>query len=795
MKGTRWLILLAIVVVLGGSIYLYLLDKEIAKRHRPQRPAILEADTNSTAIDYEWAQSSGGFASVQVKAKTSRQIRDTPEFELTGLELRLNQKDRKHYDLIKSSAAHFNRAEGRMFSEGEVEITLDIPVEGAPTHKLTSIKTSGVNFDSKTGKAVTDRPAEFEFENGQGKSKGASYDPTTHELHLLNSPEMNMEGKGPHSKPMIVQAGEIVYHETGSVINLTPWSRMTRAETTIDAGPSVVLLRKSHIESIDSDAARGVDKYPTREIRYSADKLHVTYDDNGKINKITGSGNAKMHEESEGAVMDTHSDTADLNFNPEGNESVLQHVLASGNAVAESKPAPDSTGKLAESRILKSNTIEIQMRPGGREIAQMTTHEPGTLEFVPNAPDQHRRLLDGDQMVIGYAAKNLIRDYHAVHVTTVTFPAASAKLKNPVASKTASNELLATFDAKGQLAHMKQWDNFTYEQGDRRAKAVTANLDQQNNAMDLDTGARIWDASGATNADKIHLLEKTGDYVADGHVMTSRLPDQDPNKKKQGGEMLDGDEPIQGSAPHMTSANHNKLVHYEGGSVLWQGSDRIEAETIDINRDKHLLTANGKVSTQFLDTSKDDTKKDAVPVSAPVSSVAAPVVKVSTEPPPPTPASAPKPPAAPSYTVVTSEKLVYTDTDRLAHYSGNVVLNRPALNVKSSELQAWLNPKDTKEDSRLNHAIGDGKVEIVESAPARQRIGRGEHGEYITAEDKIILRGNLADLYDSIKKDESHGTELTYFTSNDRLLITGAPSKPVASRLHRKPRNASPGNH
>ena len=159
----------------------------------------------------------------------------------------------------------------------------------------------------------------------------------------------------------------------------------------------------------------------------------------------------------------------------------------------------------------------------------------------------------------------------------------------------------------------------------------------------------------------------------------------------------------------------------------------------------------------------------------------------------PVPAKAPALP--PVYTVVSSDTLIYTDADRMAHYTGDVVLNRPGLNVKSADLEAYLNPKDSGEDSRLNHAIGNGKVEIVESRPDRQRIGKGEHGEYITKEDKVILRGNLADLYDSIKKDDSHGTELTYYTSDDRLLIVGAPTKPVMSHLQRKKHpNANPGN-
>ena len=790
MKGTRWLILLAIVGILGASGYLYHFEQLKALRNRQPQPAALPADTNATAINYEWAQSSGGFAKVQVKADTFKQVRDTPNYELGGLELKLVQNDHEHYDLIKSSSAKFNQAEARMYADGEVEITLDVPINGAPTHKLTSIKSSGVTFDSKTGKATTDRPAQFTFENGDGRCTGASYDPTTHELHLLNNPQLNLIGKGPHSKPMQVSGGEITYKEVGGMVYLTPWSKMVRAETTINAATSVVNLKDGHVNTIDAQTAQGVDKYPKREIHYSADMLHVTYDDDGEINKISGLGNAKMHEESEGAVTDTKSNTADLDFVPRDNESVLQHVLASGDAIAESKPAPDRSGKMAESRILKSATIEVMMRPDGRNIDRIETPTPGTLEFLPNAPDQHHRFLTGDRMNIGYADKNMIKDYQTAHATTLTYPAANVKTRNPVPSKTASNQLSATFDERGQLATMRQSENFTYEEGERHGKSATATLDQKNNTMDLETGARIWDANGSTDAEKIHMVQKTGDYVADGHVMTSRVPDQDPTKKKSG-EMLDGDEPVQGTAPHMTSANHNKLVHYQGGAVLWQGSDRIEAQDIEIDRDKHLVTAIGKVTTQFLDQDKKKDEPDPKTASA---SGQATVIKVSTKEPKPTP-TPDAPPAAPIYTVVTSEKMVYTDTDRLARYSGNVALSRPGLSVKSNELHAFLNPKDSGEDSRLNHAIGDGKVEIVENRPERQRIGKGEHGEYFTALDKVILRGNLADLWDSIKKDESHGTELTYFTSDDRLVIVGAPAKPVDSRLHRKPRlNANTGN-
>jgi lipopolysaccharide export system protein LptA len=801
MRGTRWLILLAIAAILGGSAYFYQLDTRLARERTPKQPPMLPSDTNQTAVDYEYGQSTSGKTNYSVKAKKYRQIRDTPNYELEGLELHLAEKDQQHYDLIKSAKAEFNQAEGRMFSDGEVEITLDVPLEGKPPHQLTTIKSSGVTFDSKTGKASTSRPAEFTFENGDGKSTGAAYDPQTHELHLTGGAAMNMRGQGKHSQVMHVEAGEIIYREAGSQVTLTPWSRMTRAETTIDAGLSIVVLKDKLVDAIDSQNVHGVDKYPDRELHYSADNVHVAYDDDGNVKTITGMGHAHVHQEGAGGMTDTTSEWANLEFVPGDTQSTLDHVVATKGVVIRSRPAPDKAGKRAEDRVLKSENVEIKMRGGGKEIASMRAHGPGTVEFFPNAPDQHHRLMSGEEMTINYGAKNVVKDFSATNASTLTY-AAATKAKTPAANakpeapgKTSSRTLAATFDARGQIATMKQAGNFVYEDGDRHAKAASAFLDQQANTMDLETEARIWDTNGATDADKIHLIQKTGDYVADGHVMTSHVPDQSTtDKKKPTGEMLDGDENIQGAAPHMSSANHNKLVHYEGGSVLWQGGDRIEAREIDIDREKHILSATGKVTTQFQDedkkgNAKDNAKDDKTESGGGGAAIVKVSVPVAVKP------AAPAAPLPPVYTVVTSEKLIYTDTDRMAHYTGNVVLNRPGLNVKSVDLRAYLNPKDSGEDSRLNHAIGDGKVEIVESRPDRQRIGRGEHGEYITKEDKVILRGNLADLYDSIKKDDSHGTELTYYTSDDRLLIAGAPTKLVTSHLQRKKHpNADPGN-
>jgi lipopolysaccharide export system protein LptA len=143
-----------------------------------------------------------------------------------------------------------------------------------------------------------------------------------------------------------------------------------------------------------------------------------------------------------------------------------------------------------------------------------------------------------------------------------------------------------------------------------------------------------------------------------------------------------------------------------------------------------------------------------------------------------------KPNGPPIFTIVHAGGLVYTDTDRLAYYTGGSILTRPNLRVKSIELRSYLS--EAGSDNSLERSYADGKVEIQQTSPTRTRTGTSEHAEYYTAEDKIILRGGAPGLVDSLKGNTTHGAELTYFAGDDRLFVNGAPEQPAQSRIRRK---------
>ncbi len=769
MRGTRWLLLVAILAVLGGTWYTYIAQRRSDKAHAAPKPPELEHRLSAAAGDWTWDRYDAGKAIVKIRAKAFRQVAETNHFELDGLRMDLVQKDGTHYDLVSSPKADFDQTEGKMLSDGEVEITLDVPTGTEPTPDLTRIKSTGITFESKTGKATTNSATSFKFKGGEGTSVGATYDPNTKELHLLKQVVLNLHGTKPGAKVMRVETEELTYKETGSIVWLTPTAKMIRENSVITAGPSVVNLRGDRsIDSIAAQQAHGVDTYPKRKLDYVADMLVAKYDEDGEhIQKISGAGHPKLISSAEGAETTMVADIVDLDFTQQNNEPTLTHVAGNSHAVIESKQLPDPAKRLKtpETRILRAGYIDMFMRPGGKEIDKVLTQTDSILEFLPNEPDQHRRILTGGKMNIAYGPQNSVQSFSTTNVATQTFPdqleiakAQKAKQPPPQVSKTSSVNMNADFDAKSQMKHMKQWDNFLYEEGDRHARAVTALLDNDKNIMDLDNKARIWDASGSTDGDHIQIDQKTGNFNANGHVSTSRMPDQD--KDTSSADIFDGDQPIQGRAEHMTSANKNKLVHYEGKSVLWQGSDRIQAEKIDIDRDKQTLAADGAVVTQLIDKKGAD-ENEKVPA------------------------------AAPAFTIVKALHLLYEDDSRIALYTGGATMNRPGLWVKGSEIRAFLSEKDDDAEgesdskSRLEKAHSDGDVEIVDSTNIRKRTGTGVHAEYYTDNERVIIRGNQAVLVDSLKGN-SRGAELTYLINDDKIVMTKNVDKQVRTHMKRK---------
>jgi lipopolysaccharide transport protein LptA len=254
---------------------------------------------------------------------------------------------------------------------------------------------------------------------------------------------------------------------------------------------------------------------------------------------------------------------------------------------------------------------------------------------------------------------------------------------------------------------------------------------------------------GSVAASRIVLKQDTGDFTAENQVRSSRLMDR---KKTDGGGMLAADQPSQGTADRMVSANNNQRILYEGKAVLWQSGSRLQADRVLIDRQIQGLQANGSVVSQFVDQPAPNAKGKK---------------------------------KEPSHTTVRAASLDYSEKEKLAWYRGGVRLIRDRMDVKSGELRAWLAAEGKEGESKLDRAFADGDVEIVQADPGRTRRGSAEHAEYYVGEEKVVLYGGHPQMIDSVK-GTTRGQKLTYWADNDRFQGDGVPTQPAVSRIKRK---------
>lgn len=757
MRRARWLILAAIsiiVFVVGSTYYGRLLRME---RDAPPPAKPLRNGIDATAEGWHYRKTDDNHRGpggepcpvVEIAAKSFTQVKEPATFDLEGVELKLFHDCGTALNEVKSAKASFDTSTGLLYSEGDVEITIGASADADPAKKPVKVMSSGVHFETKTGKAYTDRAASFTFEDGGGKAVGADYDPTNRQLHMKSQVELNWRGKNPKAAPMKIETGDLVYFEKDQKVALSPWARLARGTLKTEGGLSYVTLENGIIRVVESQNAHGVQDDPGRKVEYAADHMFLQFNEEGQVNKVTGDNNAHLSSASDTGKTEVQSDHVELTLIPGDTESVLDKALAMGHAVATSTPVVTGTNPPGDTRVLKSEAIELRMRAGGHEIDNVETNAPGSLEFVPNRPEQPHRFLNGDKIWIAYGEDNQIRSFRSVKVKTKTEnPPKNGKPAPPVL--TSSDEFQASFDPGGnQLARIEQTANFRYQEGERTARSDRAALDQKTGDITLTGAARVADPTGNAAADRILMNQQSGDFTAEGHVTSTRLPD----KKGNDSALLSNAEPTQAKADKMVSSDSNLLIHYEGHAVAWQGANRIIADQLDIDRDKGVMHASGAVVSQFVDKAKKG--KDGKPL----------------------------PQQQTVFTVVKAPDMVYTEEQKLARYTGGAVMTRPNMTVKASEIRAFL--RDSQSDSSLDHAFADGQVTVLQNAPNRTRTGTSEHTEYYAGEEKVIMTGGKPQFVDSLK-GTTKGQILTYFANDDRLLVNGVEKQPAESVIRRK---------
>ena len=195
-----------------------------------------------------------------------------------------------------------------------------------------------------------------------------------------------------------------------------------------------------------------------------------------------------------------------------------------------------------------------------------------------------------------------------------------------------------------------------------------------------------------TTAQTIRINRATDDAFADGNVKStySELTEQ-PN-----GALLASASPIHVTSATMTAHNSPAVALYQGNARLWQDANIVEAPSIQFDRDRRFLVAQGTaaqpVSTVLVQakllqpvTAQADASANTSKVRSRANGSGGGEHKTKRK--------SEEKPGDTGPVAITSARLTYADAERKAHYEGGVKAKGTGFTASASTMDAYLLPR------------------------------------------------------------------------------------------------------
>jgi len=738
-------------------------------------PGQLGIDIQQTSDGFSLSKSEGGRTLYTIRASKAVQFKAGGHADLHNVHVVVYGHEHDRYDEIYGDRFSYDPQSGEVTGAGEVHIDIQGYAQGPqqpdqstpeelknPIHLLTR----NLTFNQKTGIAQTSDLVDFKSAQADGSARGAYYDSNSNQLQLK-------------SDVHIVTTGDKAAVITGT-------------SGVIQKEPRQAILTGAKIEQ------------PTRTL--TADKITLLFEPDNTVQHVVADGN--VHIESRGAsTVDVYGARGDVNMGP--NNGVQQAILTGGARFAsrgdnlthgsadtfvldfDAQNQPERLHMVSNARLHQdphsgkpgtgpasgqpmdviADALDFQLA-NGSDLKTADTVGKAQIVILPNParPAGGAKSSDksGDEMSnsttvatagkfhASFADGNQMQSLHGEPGSRIV----STSPGQPERVSTA-DKLDVAFDPEGGVQKLVQTGNFAYHEpaakpdmGGRAAFAEKATYTPAEQLLVLNGAPRVIDGGMTTTANLVRMNRQSGDAYADGDVKTtySELKPQ-PN-----GALLATSNPIHVTAEHMASRQQPSIAHYTGNVRLWQGANVVRAPKIDFDQGTRTMVAFGdqhqRVMSLFVQESADGKQ---------------------------TP------------TEVVADKLTYTDSERRARYTGNVLAKSAANSITAQQIDVYLkeageqkassgNPSagllpGSNTPSKIDHLVAEGNVVVTE--PNRRAVG--DQLVYTADDAKYHLTGKSPSIYDATR-GTVWGDSLTFYSRDDRVTVESKRSSSTVTR-------------
>ncbi len=267
------------------------------------------------------------------------------------------------------------------------------------------------------------------------------------------------------------------------------------------------------------------------------------------------------------------------------------------------------------------------------------------------------------------------------------------------------------------------------------------------------------DGGMTTTANSMRLNRATGDALAEGNVKTT----YSDLKPQPGGALLSSSSPIHVTARAMSVHGTSAIALYTGDARLWQDANVVDAQSIEFDRDRRSMIATGSGALQTVSTvlvQNDSVQNDGVPADR----------------------SAQSPRGKPTLIAITSTRLSYADSERKAHFEGDVAARSAEITITAKKMDAYLEGRGSGDQplsgaGKLDKIVAADQVVITQP----ERRATGNLLTYTASDDKFVLTGGSPSIFDA-ERGKITGVSLTFFRHDDRVLVEGNNLSPTVTQ-------------
>jgi lipopolysaccharide export system protein LptA len=796
----RWLAVIAVLftaVVAGMYFYARMRQRNVLK----ELPGKLGIDIKQTANGFQVSKSDGKRTLFTVQASSLKQFQLDGSAELHNVSIILYGRDSSRFDQIYGNDFSYDKKSGNVTAHGDVQIDLEAnptgetgPDQGTPRELKNPIhlKTKDLIFNQNSGDASTDARVDFRTPQATGWAVGVQYTGKTNVLTLVSQVHVTLGGKDPGN--IFATHGTFTRDPHQVVLD---HARLERASGTAHAEEATFFLNPDNsVERILAKGnvnaeSSGQETDQTRARADAADLLLI-----GKQNLLhTATLTGNVHVERVGSQpMQGDAGRAVLDFL---GQNQLQKVHAADgvrltqHAAGGDRPGANATphsSERAPERAPEPQDFELTAPivdffvADGRRLDHAETSGAAQMTIAPAqaTPDSAQNSA-GPRTVITagrFDAKFAETSDGSSRLTSV-HGAPGAKIVNLApglpARVSTSQTLDAVFLPEGGIASVIQQGGVAYNDGQLPSKRTQAWADKAlytpaDRILVLSGSPRVVEGSMVTTAKTVRINRANDDALADGDVKStySELQEQ-PN-----GALLASASPIHVTAATMTAHKSPAVALYQGNARLWQDANIVEAPSIQFDRDRRFLVAQGS-SAQSVSTVLVQAKlgQSGGAQAKPPAGGEDKANKKSEE------KRAETRPVA-----ITSTRLTYADAERKAHYEGGVVAKGTGFTATSSTMDAFLVARSQTSSNQLlagtgqlDHIVAKGNVVVQQ--PSRR--AEGQTLVYTASDDKFVLTGGPPSIFDA-ERGKVTGVSLTFFRGDDRVLVDGEANTPVVTQ-------------